>query len=181
MSDDTYPNAGRDSGYTDAEGNPVGEDLVNKLTVLVSGIETKILLQGQQTREDIARLAEQNVRIDTRQQNADVASLSWRTELRTHIDSRFDRFGTELDELKTEVSRLGGLEARVERVEVGQAKLEIKVDSLETQGAPATAVSELAQIDKRLSRVEFWVVCLVIAITANALLYALVISAGGGR
>jgi len=43
MTDDTYPNAGRNSGYV----APVGEDIVNRLTVLISGIETKLLLSNQ--------------------------------------------------------------------------------------------------------------------------------------
>lgn len=43
---DTYPNAGRASGYTDDSGEPVGENVVNVVTGLVSTIETKLLLSN---------------------------------------------------------------------------------------------------------------------------------------
>lgn len=108
----------------------------SKSTSMIAALITPLLTGQLETREAIAALAEQNVRIDARQQNADVAALNWRTELRTHIDGQFDRIYTELD-------RLGGLEARVERVEVGQVKLEIKVESLEIHGAPAKAIDEI--------------------------------------
>lgn len=121
-------------------------------------LESVVRSEVGAVRSDIAKLAEQNVRIDTRQQNADTASLSWRTELRIHIDGQFDHFGEELDSFKQEtreaLAALGGLEARVERVEVGQAKLEIKVESLEAHGAPAKAVDELHQLRGEVSEIR---------------------------
>lgn len=97
-----------------------------------------------------------------------------RAELRTHLDTQFDRIYKELD-------RLGGLEARVERVEVGLAKVEVRQEAIEAHGAPAKAVDELHIANKRIGRLEFWAACLTIAIAANALIYLLVISTGGGR
>jgi DNA integrity scanning protein DisA with diadenylate cyclase activity len=43
VSDDTYPNAGRASGYTDGSGNDVGENIVNRVTELVLAQQTKLL------------------------------------------------------------------------------------------------------------------------------------------
>ncbi len=104
-----------------------------------------------------------------------------RAELRIHIDGQFDRIYKELD-------RLGGLEARVERVEVGQAKLEIRVDAVETHGAPAKAVDELIQLRADvenirrmlvLTRRQLWLTFA--AVASIALIFLLAILAGGGR
>lgn len=40
---DPYPNAGRDSGYTDEEGKPVGENIINRVTELMVGPQTKLV------------------------------------------------------------------------------------------------------------------------------------------
>lgn len=48
---DPYPNAGRDSGYVDAEGKPVGENLVNVLTEHIARLETKLLTSSSKIRE----------------------------------------------------------------------------------------------------------------------------------
>lgn len=153
----------------------------SKSTQMIAGLFGPLMKGQQETRDAIAALAEQNVRIDLRQQNADVASLQWRTDLREHIDGRFDHFGTELDAVNERLASLGGLEARVERVEVGQAKLEIRVDAVETHGMPAGAVDELHLTNRRLTRLEVWAAILTIAVTANALIYILIAIGGGGR
>lgn len=54
MSDDTYPNAGRDSGYTDDAGRPVGENIVNVVTGHITRLETKMLLGNTETRAAIS-------------------------------------------------------------------------------------------------------------------------------
>jgi hypothetical protein len=43
VSNDTHPNAGRASGYTDGSGNDVGENIVNRVTELVLAQQTKLL------------------------------------------------------------------------------------------------------------------------------------------
>lgn len=40
---DTYPNAGRASGYTDDDGKPVGENVINRVTELMLGPQTKMI------------------------------------------------------------------------------------------------------------------------------------------
>lgn len=45
MSADPYPNAGRASGYTTEEGHAIGEDLVNKVTEIVSASQTRATQQ----------------------------------------------------------------------------------------------------------------------------------------
>ena len=40
---DTHPNAGRASGYTDERGNDIGENLVNRVTELMVGPQTKLI------------------------------------------------------------------------------------------------------------------------------------------
>ncbi len=51
---DTYPNAGRDSGYV----APVGENIVNVLTGLIAGMETKLLTGNLTLRAEIERQGE---------------------------------------------------------------------------------------------------------------------------
>jgi len=43
VSEDTHPNAGRASGYTDERGNDIGENLVNRVTELMVGPQTKMI------------------------------------------------------------------------------------------------------------------------------------------
>lgn len=92
MTDDTYPNAGRDSGY-------IGEDLVNRLTVLVSGIETKLLLQGQRTHTDIAALV----------QTQDQRFTYILNQLATFLETEDQRHDNANDELSKITTALGGL------------------------------------------------------------------------
>ncbi len=56
---DTYPNAGRASGYTDDSGGAVGENLVNVVTGLVSTIETKLLLSNTKFMAQIEEASQQ--------------------------------------------------------------------------------------------------------------------------
>jgi chromosome segregation ATPase len=77
--EDTYPNAGRDSGYV----APVGEDIVNTLTILLSTLETKLLTSNITLKSEIANQGD----IRRNQFN----------ELQHLIDSRYDGLANELD------------------------------------------------------------------------------------
>lgn len=46
--DDTYPNAGRDSGYSDEAGRPVGENIINRVTELLLPGQTKLIQLADQ-------------------------------------------------------------------------------------------------------------------------------------
>lgn len=129
--EDTYPNAGRDSGYV----APVGEDLVNKLSILISGIETKLLLQGQQTRGDIAEIAKQ-------QAQSDRARLLRNAEFQEHIDERFDTFGGEL-------TKVAGL---IQEVQSSQAAFHARLTTVEQR----VGVSEdgLSALRARMLQIE---------------------------
>lgn len=45
---DTHPNAGRASGYTDERGNDVSENIINRVTELMIGPQTKMLVLADQ-------------------------------------------------------------------------------------------------------------------------------------
>jgi PAS domain S-box-containing protein len=47
-SQDSYPNAGRASGYTDEQGRAIGEDLVNRVTALMVAPQTKLVQLASQ-------------------------------------------------------------------------------------------------------------------------------------
>lgn len=79
-SQDPYPNAGRDSGYV----APVGEDLVNKLSVLIAGLETKLLLSNQ--------------KITARIEKSDTARLERNAQFQDELNNRLDGHARVLDE-----------------------------------------------------------------------------------
>lgn len=47
---DPYPNAGRESGYVDDAGKPVGENIINVVTGHITRLETKLLTSNRETR-----------------------------------------------------------------------------------------------------------------------------------
>lgn len=86
MSEDTHPNAGRASGYTDGKGNDVGEDVVNRVTELMIGPQTKLVLLADQLKE---LGAQQNAIVKTQDQRFEYLL----TQLDAHLkkeDARHD-------------------------------------------------------------------------------------------
>lgn len=113
--EDTYPNQGRPSGWTP-------EDLVNKVTEIVSGVQTAVTLLRVELREEIARQG------DIRRQQF--------TELRQHGDGRHDRHSTELSDLRGLV--LEG-QADIKKLRAGQDAL------IEGQAVHSTQINALGE------------------------------------
>jgi hypothetical protein len=98
VSEDTYPNAGRASGYTDNAGNDVGENIINRVTGLVSTIETKLLLNITKTE------AQLNAIIDA--QNAIISTQDRRFEyMLGQMAAHYDKEDTRHDALHVEKER----------------------------------------------------------------------------
>lgn len=75
--------------------------------------------------------------------NADRASLTWRSGLREHLDDRFDNFGGELDELKR--MAVDGA-ARLGKLETGQAAHSEQLNTLsETVNENKDRIDELTE------------------------------------
>lgn len=86
--------------------------------------------------------------LEARLDRSDRASLDHRTDLRLHLDSRFDNYGTELDRL-TEHTR--GLQAGVAALQAGFQAVGETVDGLASQldGIVASIVEVRAQAAER--------------------------------
>lgn len=135
---DTYPNAGRESGYV----APVGEDLVNRLTILISGIETKLLVSSQQLVSQMnAAALQQDQRFGY--------VLNQLSAFLEKEDARHDQFGTELTSVLAALEEtrldLGKVFTRVESVEAGVADL---------AGVVSDQGEEMSKITDRLILVE---------------------------
>ena len=164
----------------------------SKSTQMIAALFTPLMQSVQDARSDIAAVAQEQVEVrlalgeaEQRQRQDESQNQFRASQLYQQIGAFLKETDERLDiaygKFSEAVDRLGGLESRIERVEIGQAKLEVRVEAVETQGAPADAVSELHQVNKRVGRLELWVTLLTIAITANAIIYILAISLGGGR
>lgn len=172
MTQDTHPNAGRNSGYVDEEGKPVGENIVNVVTGIVSTIETKLLLQGQAIRSDIAELAKQQAGIDQRQRQNDqsyqaLAGYVYKTlgDFFRNVDARNDyadtrdaRIDQTLAALGEAVRGLGGLPAQVATLdkrmtssEEDRARIHERLGQIEDVLATQTA-----RVARTIDRVTAW-------------------------
>jgi hypothetical protein len=132
---DTYPNAGRDSGYV----APVGEDLVNKLSILIAGLETKLLLSNQSLSQRI--------------ENSDRARLDRNAQFQKELQERLDGHARVLDE---DVKRLA---ASVEEAAIlGGKAYTLAGEAVAGVEALAGVVSDqgerLDTIAERVTRVE---------------------------
>jgi hypothetical protein len=118
---DTHPNAGRDSGYV----APVGEDLVNVLTVLIAKLETKLLQSNMALKSEIGNQG------DIRREQI--------RELTNLVDRRHDGLAGELDKLiaATEVTARG----------LGKSQSDIE-ELLAVQALHAERLDVLANIEE---------------------------------
>lgn len=150
----------------------------SKSTQMIAALFGPLMSGLQGARADLAELSRQQTIADARLIQSDRAIQDWRVEVRSEINRRFDAFGDEFDLFQREAretwERLGGLTGKVEDHEV-------RIVALEVHGAPAKAVDEIHLLTKRIGRVEFLVLCLVVAVAANALIFILAILIGGGR
>jgi hypothetical protein len=64
QTEDTYPNAGRASGYTDDDSKPVGENIINRVTELMLGPQTKMLELAESQAKLTAQLNDAITRIN---------------------------------------------------------------------------------------------------------------------
>lgn len=102
----------------------------------------------------LTALTTEQRRIDNESQNRVTYFYNQMGAFLKDADARFKSYDAVFVSVQEALSRLGGLEARVERVEVGQAKLEIRVEAVETQGAPAKAVDELHHLRTEIKEVR---------------------------
>lgn len=98
---DPYPNAGRDSGYV----APVGEDLVNVVTILIAQLQTKILIGNQ---ELTGKIDQSNRALNNMRQ----ADLDRRVVQNEQEDAHRGRLYDELDSLKDGQAELTTLAER---------------------------------------------------------------------
>ena len=160
MTDDTYPNAGRDSGYVDDRGRSVGEDLINKVTAIVSAIQTKQTLDRQ-------AVSDLTIEVKAANQRADAIYAWLAAEFRTNAEWR-DQWSGEIQKISaaTEATaqQVGKLAREVETLKQGQAdnrafqrqsaadraQLNKKVTALSERFA--TLEREMGQVKTELSR-----------------------------
>ena len=135
---DTYPNAGRDSGYV----APIGENIVNVVTGLLAAIETKLLLQGQQLRGDIADLAKQ-------QAIADRARLDRNAQFQEQLDARFDKVYESQDALAAAVQE-GAAAAKKSFSDMAGRLQALETSMGESQDDRQQIHSEIAGVDTKV-------------------------------
>lgn len=115
---DTHPNAGRDSGYV----APVGEDLINRLTILLATLETKLLTSNMALKTEIGH-------------QGDIRRNQIR-ELTDLVDRRHDGLAGELDRMIAAVEAtargLGKTEAAIEELFAVQIEHTVRLDALDT-------------------------------------------------
>lgn len=147
-SQDTYPNAGRDSGYTDDGGKPVGENIINQVTILIAGIQTSLIA----VRSDIAEIARKQTETDLlfRQTEGDTQYRASHLYQRmgaflTDADARFQRYDAFFATAEEAVAVAGKAYALAEEVAAGQAEL---------AGIVSDQGEKIDEVDARLMLVE---------------------------
>lgn len=85
----------------------------------------------------------------TRLANIDSSSLTWRSELRQHLDSRFDAYGKELDELKGGLARLTKSELEITNLKMILDAHTIAIEALQQQGRDDTTAA-LLRVEQRI-------------------------------
>jgi hypothetical protein len=129
MGDDTHPNAGRASGYVDEAGNKIGEDLVNRVTGIVTEYQVKTDLKVD------AFLRAQEERDQRRYDH----ELRERAALLKKIDRQLGQYpidGQKLDQILRVVEeiapRLGKLESRMNASEADRKQMNDRLARIET-------------------------------------------------
>lgn len=119
--EDTYPNAGRDSGYTDEEGKPVGENIINRVTELLLPLDVKLTLMG-------ARLDSQFKGLRDDGEHRQSYLLQQIGSLIKDVDARLDHYGKEIDATLTAVqgvaASVGKQEERIDTLSERMAEVE---------------------------------------------------------
>jgi hypothetical protein len=143
VTQDTHPNAGRDSGYVDEEGRPIGEDLVNKVTILLAGVQTSILGLREDitaTREDVAKVVQRNTDIDGRQRENDqsyqtLASYIYREmgAFFTNAGASFDRYDTSIATVEEVARGLGKFSDDIQALKDGQDRISSEIRDVDTR------------------------------------------------
>jgi uncharacterized coiled-coil protein SlyX len=177
---DTHPNAGRASGYKDGSGNDVGENLVNRVTELMLGPQTKMILLAEQLNAQSATqdrrfeylLAQLQSHLDKEDARHDALARSETSSLAalTSVARRLDEITSYVQQSVTlaregiaigKQALLVGQEAHatgIEALEVGRKAHATGLEALAV-GRKALGVSEsnakrLAQVEKRFAEVE---------------------------
>jgi hypothetical protein len=163
---DTHPNAGRASGYTDGKGNAVGENLVNRVTELMLGPQTKMLLLAEQLNAQSATqdrrfeylLGQLQAHLDKEDKRHDELKQS---EVTT--EAALASVARMLDEIvgyaqQNATLAREGIAIGKEALAVGREAHETGLEALKV-GRKALGVSEsnakrLAQVEKRFAEVE---------------------------
>jgi hypothetical protein len=110
---DTYPNAGRDSGYV----APVGENIVNIVTGLVSTIETKLLLSNTKLTAQIKEAIDRNGDTAKLQEQQFSYMLSQMQALLEKEDTRHKAYDTALEKTDADtVSALANVALRLDQI-----------------------------------------------------------------
>lgn len=114
---------------------------------LVNGVAAAMIPTLQNVLELVLR--RQIDQIAERLDNRDRHDLDWRTELRSHLDARFDAYGQELDQkfdlLGLMNIRVGDLEQRVADNELRQARYESEQAQLRSEMVLIRRVLETLQ------------------------------------
>lgn len=128
MADETHPNAGRASGYVDEAGNKIGEDLVNRVTGIVTEYQVKTDLKVD------AFLRAQ----DDRDQRRYDHELRERAAWLAKVDAQLRQYpidGQKLDQILRVVEaiapRLGKLEARMDASEADRRQMNDRLARME--------------------------------------------------
>jgi hypothetical protein len=158
-SQDSYPNAGRASGYIDEQGHAIGENIINRVTELMIVPQTKLIQLAADVRAS-HELQEQRFDYVLRQLQAHLDKEDRRHEVIDASDK------TTLDALTSVVHRLDEITSYVQQsVTIAREALSVSKAGAARLGKMEKDVRSLgkrmdaseqdrAQMNRRLSRIE---------------------------
>jgi hypothetical protein len=127
---DSYPNAGRDSGYVDDAGQPVGENIINRVTTLTTDNQVRLNLLTTRVDATIGKVDETAAKLD---------------DAITHQERRFDY-------LLGQMQRLIDTESTSRDV----IAVEMRTNATEMSAAAADMRAFTVQVKKNWQDITLW-------------------------
>jgi hypothetical protein len=154
----------------------------SKSTAMIAGLFGPVFKHIEDTRVDVAKLAEQREKDRKTDTDYRTKMLNWRTELRLHIDDRFDAFGTELNGFHDEM-RAFRQEYRTEVDAVKRDFTLFKEESRADRAEIRRIINQMPQSEqlKEMKKLKRWFWIGWVTNLAIVLMILILFLYGGGR